>query len=278
MSHTTKTSEPNVVCFSPPMISHLKELWSYRELLWILTAREIKVRYKQTALGILWAIAQPLSLMLIFTLVFSYFTSINSEGLPYPVFSYTSLLPWMFFQTAIQFGSMSVVNNSGLITKVWFPREILPLSSVFAAFVDFLVASILLVGLMAWYHVSFMSTALWIIILVPLQIAMTLGLSLISSALVVLFRDLKFVIPLLLQLLFYATPIIYSINVIPDRFFRLVLANPLTGLIDSYRRVLLLGVPPHPIYLATSTILSLLLLISGYWFYKKVDGGFADII
>lgn len=260
------------------MTSHLKELWGYRELLWILTQREIKVRYKQTALGILWAIVQPLSLMLIFTLVFSYFTTINSEGLPYPVFSYTSLLPWIFFQTAIQFGSMSVVNNSGLITKVWFPREILPFSSVFAAFVDFLIASTLLLGLMFWYQIVPSATSLWLLILIPLQLAMTVGIALLTAALVVLFRDLKFVIPLLLQLLFYATPIIYSINIIPDRFFRLVLANPLTGLIDSYRRVLLLGQPPHPVYLATSTVIGLLLLVGGYWFYKKVDGGFADII
>lgn len=260
------------------MTSHLKELWGYRELLWILTQREIKVRYKQTALGILWAIVQPLSLMLIFTLVFSYFTTINSEGLPYPVFSYTSLLPWIFFQTAIQFGSMSVVNNSGLITKVWFPREILPFSSVFAAFVDFLIASTLLLGLMFWYQIVPSATSLWLLILIPLQLAMTVGIALLTAALVVLFRDLKFVIPLLLQLLFYATPIIYSINIIPDRFFRLVLANPLTGLIDSYRRVLLLGQPPHPVYLATSTIIGLLLLVGGYWFYKRVDEGFADII
>lgn len=262
----------------PFMTSNIKELWNYRELLWILTLREIKVRYKQTALGILWAIAQPLSLMLIFTLVFSYFTTINSEGLPYPVFSYTSLLPWMFFQTAVQFGSMSVVNNSGLITKVWFPREILPLSSVLAAFVDFLIASVLLVGLMFWYHIIPSVSIFWILILVPVQLAVTIGIALLTAALVVLFRDLKFVIPLLLQLLFYATPIIYSINIIPDRFFRLVLANPLTGLIDSYRRVLLLGVPPHPIYLVSSVVIGVTLLVSGYWFYKKVDAGFADII
>lgn len=260
------------------MTSHLKELWGYRELLWILTQREIKVRYKQTALGILWAIVQPLSLMLIFTLVFSYFTTINSEGLPYPVFSYTSLLPWIFFQTAIQFGSMSVVNNSGLITKVWFPREILPFSSVFAAFVDFLIASVLLVGLMFWYHIVPTGTVVWLLVLIPVQLAATVGVALLAAALVVLFRDLKFVIPLFLQLLFYATPIIYSINIIPDRFFKLVLANPLTGLVDSYRRVLLLGLPPHPVYLAASIGIGVLLLFSGYWFYKKVDGEFADII
>lgn len=262
----------------PFMTSNIKELWNYRELLWILTLREIKVRYKQTALGILWAIAQPLSLMLIFTIVFSYFTTINSEGLPYPVFSYTSLLPWMFFQTAVQFGSMSIVNNSGLITKVWFPREILPLSSVLAAFVDFLIASVLLVGLMFWYHIIPSVSIFWILILVPVQLAVTIGIALLTAALVVLFRDLKFVIPLVLQILFYATPIIYSINIIPDRFFRLVLANPLTGLVDSYRRVLLLGQPPHPVYLVTSASIGIALLVTGYWFYKKVDRGFADII
>src|SRR3990167_7877005 len=147
------------------MISYLKDLYKFRELLWILTQREIKVRYKQTTLGILWAILQPLSLMLIFTLVFSYFTKINSEGIPYPIFSYVALLPWTFFQTAVQFGSMSVVNNSGLVTKIWFPREILPLSNVFAAFIDFAVAGILLIGLMIFYKVAVTANIFWLLLL-----------------------------------------------------------------------------------------------------------------
>src|SRR3989338_6285781 len=151
------------------MITHLRQLYKYRQLLWILTQREIKVRYKQTALGILWAIHQPLSLMLIFTLVFSYFTKINSEGIPYPIFSYVALLPWTFFQTAVQFGSMSVVNNSGLVTKVWFPREILPLSSLLSAMLDFLVAGLLLIGLMIFYGIVVTANIFWLLLLIPLQ-------------------------------------------------------------------------------------------------------------
>ncbi len=260
------------------MLSYLKQLYKYRQLLWILTQREIKVRYKQTALGVLWAILQPLSLMLIFTLVFSYFTKINSEGIPYPIFSYVALLPWTFFQTAVQFGSMSVVNNSGLVTKVFFPREILPLSSLLAAMLDFLVAGLLLIGLMIFYGVSVTTNIFWLIILIPLQMVITAGINLLLAALVVMFRDLKFVIPLGLQLLFYATPIIYSINIIPDRFFKLVLANPLTGLVDSYRKVLLQSRPPNFYYLATSAAAGIILIIAGYWFYKRVDKRFADII
>src|SRR3989338_3667580 len=260
------------------MISYLKDLYKFRELLWILTQREIKVRYKQTALGILWAILQPLSLMLIFTLVFSYFTKINSEGIPYPIFSYAALLPWTFFQTAVQFGSMSVVNNSGLVTKVWFPREILPLSSLLAALVDFLISATLLIGLMIYYHTPITLYIFWLLLLIPLQMIITAGVNLLLAALVVIFRDLKFVIPLGLQLLFYATPIIYSINIIPDRFFKLVLANPLTGLVDSYRKILLQGQPPNFYYLSSSAIAGVMLIIAGYWFYKRVDKKFADII
>ncbi len=260
------------------MLAHLKQLYKYRQLLWILTQREIKVRYKQTALGILWAILQPLSLMFIFTLVFSYFTKINSEGIPYPIFSYVALLPWTFFQTAVQFGSMSVVNNSGLVTKVWFPREILPLSSLLAALLDFLVAGLLLIGLMIFYGTAVSANIFWLFLLIPLQMVITAGINLLLAALVVMFRDLKFVIPLGLQLLFYATPIIYSINIIPDRFFKLVLANPLTGLVDSYRKVLLTGQAPNFYYLSSSLTIGVLLLFIGYWFYKRVDKRFADII
>jgi len=260
------------------VISYLKELYKFRELLWVLTTRELKVRYKQTSLGVLWAIIQPLSLMLIFTMVFSYFTKINSEGLPYPIFSYTALLPWTFFQTAVQFGSMSVVNNSGLVTKVWFPREILPLSSLLAALVDFLIAGILLIGLMIFYGTAVTQNIFWLLLLIPLQMIITAGINFLLAASVVIFRDLKFVIPLGLQILFYATPVIYSINVIPDRFFKLVLANPLTGLVDSYRKILLQGQPPNFYYLSSSLITGLVLLILGYWFYKRVDKKFADII
>lgn len=260
------------------MLGSLRELYKYRDLLRILTERELKVRYKQTALGIGWAVLQPLALMVIFTLVFSYFTNINSEGIPYPIFSYIALLPWTFFQTAVQFGSMSVVNNSGLVSKVWFPREILPLSSLFAALVDFFIAGLMLIFIFPIYHISLTSQAWWIVVLIPVQIIISSGIILILSALVVLYRDLKFVIPLALQILFYATPIIYSINSIPDRFFKLVLSNPLTGLVDSYRRVLLLGKSPNPYYLASSALIGVFLMVIGYWFYKRVDKKFADII
>lgn len=260
------------------MFGNLKELYKYRELLLVLTQKELKVRYKQTALGITWAILQPLALMLIFTLVFSYFTQINSDGIPYPLFSYVALLPWTFFQTAVQFGSMSVVNNSGLVTKIWFPREILPLSNVLAALIDFAVAGILLILLLAYYQSPISIHLLWILLLIPLQLIIATGLALLTSALVVIFRDLKFIIPLALQIMFYITPVIYSINAIPDRFFKLVLANPLTGLVDSYRQIILFSQPPNFYHLISSIIGGLILLTSGYWFYKKVDKKFADII
>ena len=173
---------------------------------------------------------------------------------------------------------MSVVNNSGLITKVWFPREILPLSSLLAALVDFLIAGLLLIGLMIFYGIAVTANIFWLFLLIPLQMVITAGINLLLAALVVMFRDLKFVIPLGLQILFYATPIIYSINIIPDRFFKLVLANPLTGLVDSYRKILLQGQPPNFYYLSSSAIAGVILIIIGYWFYKKVDKRFADII
>lgn len=258
--------------------NHLNTLWTYRQLLVILTERELKVRYKQTFLGVLWAIIQPLSLMVLLTLVFRYFTSVNSDGIPYPLFSYTALLPWTFFQTAVQFGSMSTVNNSGLVSKIWFPREILPLSSLLAALADFGIASTILIGFLWFYNVPPTIHVLWIFLLIPVQLIMTAGITLWFNALVVLFRDLKFVIPLLLQTLFYATPIIYSINSVPDRFMKLVLVNPLTGIIDSYRRVFLLGESPHLVHLGTSVVIGFILLWTGYWFQKRVDRRFADIM
>ena len=260
------------------MKTHLTTLWSYRQLLWILTERELKVRYKQTFLGIAWAIIQPLSLMILLTLVFRYFTSVNSDGIPYPLFSYTALLPWTFFQTAVQFGSMSTVNNSGLVSKIWFPREILPLSSLLAALVDFGIASTILIGFLWFYNVPLTIHAAWIFFLVPIQLIMTAGVTLWFNALVVLFRDFKFVIPLLLQTLFYGTPIIYSINSVPDRFMKLILLNPLTGIIDSYRRSLLLGASPYLYHLGISLVIGVFLLWTGYWFQKHVDQRFADII
>ena len=173
---------------------------------------------------------------------------------------------------------MSTVNNSGLVSKIWFPREILPLSSLLAALVDFGIASTILIGFLWFYNVPLTIHAAWIFFLVPIQLIMTAGVTLWFNALVVLFRDLKFVIPLLLQTLFYGTPIIYSINSVPDRFMKLILLNPLTGIIDSYRRSLLLGASPYLYHLGISLVIGVFLLWTGYWFQKRVDQRFADII
>jgi lipopolysaccharide transport system permease protein len=256
----------------------LQALVQHRELLWIWTLREVKVRYKQSFLGGMWALLQPLVLMLVFTTVFSLLVQIPSDGIPYPVFSYTALLAWTFFVTAISFAIPTLVNNLNLVTKVYFPREILPIASVCAAFVDFLVAAGLLVLALVYFHIPFTVTLVWVPFLVFVQVMLTLGIVLPAAALNVFYRDIRFMVPLAVQVLLYATPVIYSVSLVPERLRLFYAINPLVGIIDSYRRVVLQGVAPVPEYLAMSTSVSLVLAVAGYAYFKRVEGAFADRI
>src|SRR3989338_3112272 len=225
------------------MKTWILELWHYRELLCAFTLKEIKIRYKQTILGTAWAILQPAALTIIFSLIFGLFLRIDSQGVPFIVFYYSALLPWTFVTTSISFGSLSVTNNSGLVTKVYFPREILPFSTIGAAFFDLLIV--------------------------------TSGISLILSAINVLFRDVKFVVPLVLQIWLYASPIIYTIDRIPDSIRKFYIFNPVAPLIQSFRDVTVLGRDPNFKELSLAILLSILIFLVGYLFFKRKERIFA---
>ena len=187
------------------MVTHLKELYRYRDLLFSLALRDIKVRYHQTILGIGWAIIQPLAFMLIFTLVFSKYGKLGSDGSPYPIFSYTALVPWTFFTTALRLSSSSVVSNMGLVKKIYFPREVFPIGVILGCFVDFLIASTLLAGLMLIYHIPATPQLLWLPWLIGIEVALLISIGLFASALNVFYRDVKYIVPLVVQLGMFVT-------------------------------------------------------------------------
>jgi lipopolysaccharide transport system permease protein len=269
----------NTVEWSDSLSGYLRELFHHRDLLYLVTQREIKVRYKQTVLGALWAVLQPFSLMVVFTVFFSWYAGLPSDGIPYPLFTYAALLPWTFFSTALSFAVPSLIANSHIITKVYFPREIVPLSSVFAALVDFAVASVVFVGLLAYYGISPTWNVLYVIPILTLQLTFTTALCLLLAAFTVLYRDVRFTLPLLLQIWMFATPILYPLSVVPEsgRGFYLT-ANPMAVVIDAYRRVLLQAQPPDLPHLATAGMISLVLLLLGYRYFKRLEREFADIV
>ncbi len=260
------------------MKNWLLDLWQYKELLIALSEKEIKIRYKQTILGFGWAILQPAALTLIFSLVFGVFLQINSSEVAYPIFAYSALLPWTFFTNAVNFGSMTVVSNGNLVTKVYFPREIMPLSSVAAAIFDFFMATLIFLIMMYFYDTPLTIYLLYLFLILPCLVLLTTGFCFFFAAVNVLFRDVRFVLPILLQMLLYVTPIIYSINQIPEKYRIYILLNPLSGLIESFRDVTVLGVAPNAQLLGYSCILSLIIFFGGYFYFKKKETVFADVI
>ncbi len=257
---------------------HLAELLRHRDLLLLWTRREVQVRYKQSLLGAAWAILQPLALTVVFTLVFSRLVRIDTGNIPYPVFSYSALVPWTFFATALSFGIPSLVNNMNLVTKVYFPREILPLASVGAALVDFMIAFVVFLGLMLIYGIMPDMTSLWIIPLLLLQISLILGVTLIGATAIVFFRDVRFVIPLLIQVWMYASPVIYPAELVPTHLRTVYFLNPMASIIDGYRRALVLGISPQFEALLPAAMISASILFIGYTLFKKAEPTFADLI
>ena len=214
---------------------NLREFWQYRDLLYILMMRDIKVRYKQTLLGALWAIIQPLFTMLIFTLFFGKLAGMPSDGIPYPLFAYAGLLPWTFFSNAVTNSGNSLVGNSSLITKIYFPRMIIPMASVASGLLDFLIAFGLLVVLMFYYSVGLSINILILPFLIILTSLLAIGIGMWMSALNVKFRDVRYALPFLIQIGMFATPIIYPSSLVPDKWRWLLALNPLTGQIEAYR-------------------------------------------
>jgi lipopolysaccharide transport system permease protein len=274
----------HVKVIQPPSLS-LRELRQgivrlreYGDLLWTLSAHRINVRYKQSVLGLAWALLQPLSLMLIYTLVFSVIARVPSGSIPYPVFAYAALLPWTFFSTALTNATNGLVSHAHLVTKVYFPREILPLSYVIAALFDLLVASTVMAGLMLYYHVPLTVQVLWLVPIVVVLAAFVTAVSLIFSATQVRFRDIGMAMPLLMQLWMYASPVVYPLEKVPERFRGLYDLNPMVGIIESFRRVAVLGTPPDARLLGVAAVVSFALLPLAYAYFKKVEATVADVI
>jgi lipopolysaccharide transport system permease protein len=278
------TAERRLLVIRPPsltrlnLVANLMKLVQYRDLLYTLSVHRIKVRYKQSMLGISWAILQPLSMMLIFTIIFSMFARMPSEGSPYALFAYAALLPWTYFSTSLANGTSGLVSHTQLVTKVYFPREILPISYVIAALFDFMIASLVLVGLMIYYKVPPTLNALYGLPIILILTGFATAMSLFFSATQVRFRDMGVAVPLLLQLWMFATPVIYPLSAVPPRWRPLYMLNPLVGVIENFRQTILNGVPPDFYSLGLSAGISFVLLIASYLYFKHMEATMADII
>ncbi len=256
----------------------LAELWEYRELLYFLTWRDIKVRYKQTALGVAWAVIQPFFTMLIFTFSFSKLAKIPSDGLPYPIFCYAAMVPWSFFATGLTQSSNSLVGNSNLIKKVYFPRLTIPISTVLSGVVDFLLAFTLLLVMMVWYGTAPTANIIFLPLFLLLALITSLGVGLWLSALNVEYRDVRYIVPFITQFWMLATPIAYPSSLIRDPWRTLFGLNPMTGVVEGFRWALL-GTKQSPgALLLVSSLASLVILIGGAFYFRRMERTFADLV
>jgi lipopolysaccharide transport system permease protein len=260
----------------------LGDVWQYRELLYFLVWRDLKVRYKQTVLGALWIVLQPVVSMVVFTFLFGNLLNVPSGDVPYPIFAYAALLPWNYFASSLTRSSTSVVSSSHLITKVYFPRLIIPISGVLSGLVDFGIAFLVLVGMMAYFGIAPTAAALLLPLFLLLAMMTALGFGLWLSALNVRFRDVNYLIPYLVQIWMYVTPVIYGSTLIPERYRFLLGLNPMTGVVEGFRWALLGNrladaQPPGELF-AISIGISLLVLVSGAIFFRRTERTFADII
>jgi lipopolysaccharide transport system permease protein len=229
-------------------------------------------------LGVAWAVIQPLALTVVFTLVFSRLMQIDTGGVPYPVFAYSALVPWTFFATSLAFAIPSLVNNLNLVGKIYFPREILPLANIGAALLDFGIAGVVFAGMLLVYQIPLTLNVLWVIPLLAIQLILTAGVTLLGAAVIVFFRDVRFIIPLLTQIWMYASPVIYPATLIPARWQTLYFLNPMAGIIAGYRSALVLGETPNLPALGLATLVSVGLLVIGYVTFKRSEPLFADLI
>jgi lipopolysaccharide transport system permease protein len=255
----------------------LADIWAHRELLYFLTWRDIKIRYKQTALGAIWAVIQPLFPMLIFTLFFGRLAKIPSDGIPYSVFAYAALLPWTYFASAVGNSSTSVIGSSNLITRVYFPRMIIPAAAVLAALVDFAIAFVLLGALMIWHHIPPTASLFMLLPLIALVTLLSLGFGLLLAGLTVKYRDLRYALPFLIQLWMFATPVIYPASLVPAKWRWVLALNPLTGVIEGFRSALFAR-PFEWNSLAFSVAFAFVMLIFAAYVFRRQERVFADLI
>jgi lipopolysaccharide transport system permease protein len=255
-----------------------KDLWRYRELLYFLAWRDILVRYKQTVVGVSWALIRPLLTMIILTIVFGRLAKMPSEGVPYPILVFCGMLPWQFFSTAVSESSNSLIGNSSLISKVYFPRMTIPASSMVTSLVDFAISAALLTVLMAWYQ--FVPTARVMLLpgFVLLALAAAFGTGLWISALMVNYRDFRFVVPFIVQFGLYISPVGFSSSVIPEEWRLIYSLNPMVGVIDGFRWALLRDIPLHPSGFLTSLIVATVLVGTGVRYFRRTERTFADVI
>jgi lipopolysaccharide transport system permease protein len=256
----------------------LRVIWQHRELLFFLAWRDLKIRYKQTMIGVGWAVLQPLMTMLVFTVIFGKFAKIPSDGIPYPIFAYAALLPWTYFSQSLNRSTTSLVGNSQLITKIYFPRLIMPLAGVMVPTVDFALSFLVMIGLMSWYHI----TPTWGLLALPLFLMLAsitaLAVGLWLSPLNVKYRDINHVVPFLTQLWMYASPIVYPVSLVPEKWRLLYSLNPMAGVIEGVRWGLLGKQSPPFTTLAVSATMIILFFLGGMVFFKHMERTFADVI
>ncbi len=278
--HSAQQAKPPVVVQASKGLLRLdlRPVWEYRELLYFLVWRDVKVRYKQTAIGAAWAICQPLLTMMIFAVIFGRFAKIPSDNVPYPIFAFAGLLPWTYFSQSIARSGMSVVSDANLIRKIYFPRLIIPASAVVAPLVDFALSLLILIVMMAWYRV----TPNWAVATLPLFICLAvcaaLGVSLWLSALNVRYRDVGHAIPFLVQFWMYASPIVYPVSLIPNQWRSLYSVNPMVAVVEGCRWGLLGKESPEFGAVVIGTLVALILFLSGLIFFKRMERSFADIV
>jgi lipopolysaccharide transport system permease protein len=261
---------------------HLRALWDYRELLYFLVWRDLKVRYKQTVLGVAWIVLQPVVSMVVFSLLFGGLLKVPSGGVPYPIFAYAALLPWNYFASSLGRSSTSLVSSAHIITKVYFPRLVIPISGVVSGLVDFAIAFLVLIGLMVFYGIAPASAMALLPGFLLLAVVTALAFGLWLSALNVRYRDVNYLVPFLLQIWLYLTPVLYGSSLIPQPFRILLVLNPMTGVVEGFRWALLGGHladarPPRALF-AVSIAITLAVLISGLAFFRRTERTFADII
>ena len=260
------------------MLAGIRDLTNSHELLWAWTVRTVKARYQQSLLGGLWAVLQPAASAIIFSVIFTRFVPIDTNGIPYIVFSYVALVPWTLFSGAVSDMVDSLVGNMNLISKIYFPREVLPFSSALARLLDFAIAFGIMILLMLLFRMPvFTFSWLYLPIIIVVQLLFTAGVGLLGAALNVFYRDMRHLFGLALQLWMYASPVIYPVSAVPEQYRTLYFLNPMAGILTAYREVLLFQQVPGAYFIAT-TILSLLTFLGGYWFFRRVEPRFADVV
>ena len=256
---------------------NLRELWDYRELLYFLTWRDVKVRYKQTLFGFAWAVIQPFGLMVVFTLFFGTLAKVPSEGIPYPIFNYVALLPWTLFAEGLNRSSNSLVAEQNLVQKVYFPRLVMPLSGILSPVVDFAIAFIILIGMMFYYHIYPTIAILCLPAFILLALVTAFGAGLWLSAVNVQYRDVRYVLPFLTQLWLFISPVVYSSTLLPERWRIIYGLNPMAGVIEGFRWALLNTSPPGPLT-AVSVVMVLIIVISGLYYFRHTEKTFSDVV